>query len=106
MSDLQCPATFHVVGPAASPDRELLDGAPVAAVYAGSGRRPPWDDVDGQTRPLPAGPLSTALDDLSDLHRGCHVLVLPGEVEAPLRDETDVVRVRIDADGRTIDRPA
>lgn len=109
MSDLQCPATFHVFGPAALPENlDLVHGAPIAAVHAAPGRD--LTDVaagPAEPDPWPRGdrPLWEVLEDLADLHRGRHVLVLAGRVEAPLESPGDVLVARLDADGRTVSRP-
>ncbi|MDO5628938.1 MAG: hypothetical protein Q4G43_11515 [Mobilicoccus sp.] len=100
MSDLQCPATFHLLGPGvAPPARDVVHGAPVAAVYAAPGRG--GEDAE----PLDSSDLIACLDDLADLHRGEHVLILAGEVAWPLRDSTDEAVVRIDADGWSVSSP-
>lgn len=104
MSDLQCPATFHVVGPGVTPERhDLVHGAPIAAVHAAVERRPEGANVEvaelDEDRPL-----DVVLVELSDLYRGLHVLVLPGVVSPPVHDPSDELVVRIDADGRSIER--
>lgn len=107
MSDLQCPATFHVLGPDASrsvADR-LLDGAGLAAVHAGAGVHA--GDGESTHEPLDeTRPLWDVLGELSDLYRGCHVLILPSRVTPPLTSTDDAVTVRIDADGRTVEHAA
>lgn len=112
MSDLQCPATFHVLGPGASrpvADR-LLDGAGVAAVHAGVGVHGAGVHAgDGESTHEPLDetrPLWDVLDELSDLYRGCHVLILPSTATPPLTSTDDAVTVRIDADGRTVEHAA
>lgn len=109
MSDLQCPATFHVFGPSRTPERfDLVHGAPIVAVYAAASRRSAVpEEVGDQTELLPLPEHDTfdaVLLDLSDLYRGCHVVVLTDEVGAPLRSEDDELVVRIDADGVAVDR--
>lgn len=124
MSDLQCPATFVVVGPGRpAPGEDPAE--PVAAVYVAPGRR--CEVRPGQARvstgragvgddarvaapdvseasDLGADPLWSVLEDLADLHRGCRVVVLPDRVEPPLAMADDVLIVRIDADGATVTR--
>jgi hypothetical protein len=121
MSDLQCPATFLVLG-TGDPDRPAPDlrHARLAAVYAvapdaevaariahGAGLRVRLlEEQPGTTYP-------DGLADLADLHRGETVLVVlrPGAVAAlaerggldPARDR--MIRVAVDADGWTV-RPA
>lgn len=134
MSDLQCPATFHVAGPGVPADRiaTLLGGAPVAAVYVGSVdarptepgsvySRPPGDTGAFDTGAFGAFDIAAfdaaaehldetralweVLEELSDLHRGAHVVVRPTQVVPPLTGAGDAVTVRIDADGRSVERP-
>ena len=109
MSDLQCPATFHVFGPVRTPERwDLVHGAPIVAVYAAPSRRGAETDNEREGAdllPLPiADTLDAALIDLSDLYRGEHVVVLATEISPPLRAEDDELVVRIDADGMAVDR--
>ena len=97
MSDLQCPATFLVVGPArACPAEDPAE--PVAAVHAAPGREVPG------CAPLEDGPLWSVLADLADLYRGCRVVVLAARVEPPLTTADAAVLVRIDADGASLAR--
>lgn len=112
MSDLQCPATFLVAGPAAWPDPGALQEAGVAAVYAAPARAEPAAALAARlsatATPIEGGPgrpLLAVLDELADLHRGSTCLVLAGALEPPLRADDEVVRVRIDADGRAVERP-
>lgn len=107
MSDLQCPATFHVAGPQAPVHGPASwSEVPVAAVFVGAGR--PSTQVsahDGPAEELPAGRvLWDVLEELADEYRGRHVLVLPAEVSAPLTGPQDAVVVRIDADGASVGR--
>lgn len=106
MSDLQCPATFHVFGPAAVPEARV-HAAPVAAVHAAPGRDAAHVAGSAEPDPWPRGDRSLweVLTELADLYRGRHVLVLPAHVEAPLESADDVVIVRLDADGRAVSRP-
>ncbi|MGZ5417544.1 MAG: hypothetical protein ACXWDI_10215 [Nocardioides sp.] len=118
MSDLQCPATFLVLGTGAA-DRPAPDlrHARLAAVYAvapdaevaariarEAGLPLRWlQEPSGTTYP-------DGLADLADLHRGETVLVVlrPGAVSAlaerggldPTRNR--VIRVAVDADGWTV----
>ena len=118
MSDLQCPASFLVLGTGgadrAAPD---LRHARLAAVYAVS----PDADVAARiahvaglpVRLLEEPPGTTypdGLDDLADLHRGETVVVVlrPGELASlaerggldPARDR--VLQLAVDADGWTV----
>lgn len=105
MSDLQCPATFHVFGPSCAPERlDLVHGAPIVAVHAADSRR---TDIRDSTEVLSlpeCGNFDATLLDLSDLYRGCHAVVLAAEVHLPLRSADDEIVVRIDADGMAVER--
>lgn len=117
MSDLQCPATFLVAGPAARPDAGVLVEAGIAALFAEPERLAEAERIaapisagvapiaiaDERDPPPWGGALLAKLDELSDLHRGQTCLVLLGRVRPPLGGPGDVVRVRIDADGRTLE---
>lgn len=120
MSDLQCPARFLLVAPAASA-AERLRHERVAAVYAGPDGSASADELSAEElgralgapvrRPGPAvdlgavlarepGPLA-ALEDLADLHRGETVVVVAAG--PPDRDVgRDLVEVLVDADGITV----
>ena len=118
MSDLQCPATFLVLGTggAARPAPELRQ-ARLAAVYAVT----PDADVAAwiaREAGLPVRPLEESagttypdgLADLADLHRGeTVVVVLPTRAVSALAERggldparNRVIRVAVDADGWTV----
>ena len=117
MSDLQCPATFLVLG---SADPRALEGvrdarlaaayavpearARVAAALGGTGPQVTTLDLDGST-------YAAALEGLADLHRGETVLVvLPEDAPAALAGRGDrspapageVLEVAVDADGWSV----
>lgn len=107
MSDLQCPATFHVAGPQVPVHGPASwTEVPVAAAFVGAGRHSAQVSAqDGPTEQIPAArALWDVLEELADEYRGRHVLVLPAEVSAPLTGPQDAVVVRIDADGASVGR--
>lgn len=112
MSDLQCPATFYVLGPghddAAAPVLPVdPDCARIAVVRCAPGReavaRPLAEAlgcgmlIDG----LLAGDVPAALLELSDLHRGESLVVLPAG-GYPGRPDDRWLHVRIDSDGTVV----
>jgi hypothetical protein len=117
MSDLQCPATFLVLGPAGTEAVGRLAGTRLAAVYAVPEGREVATAVAGISD-LPVSALepdgssyAAARDGLADLHRGETVLVvLPEAVASTLAGggedrETagaEVLEVAVDSDGWSV----
>ncbi len=91
MSDLQCPATFLVLGSAEPRALEGVSDARLSAAYAVPEARARVADALGETGPpvtaldLDGTTYVAALDGLADLHRGETVLVvLPEDAPAVL----------------------
>jgi hypothetical protein len=117
MSDLQCPATFLVLGSAEPRMLQRVSDTRLAAAYAVpearagvaaalGGTGPPVTalDLDGTT-------YAAALEGLADLHRGESVLVvLPEDAAAALSGRADgadtaagdILEVAVDADGWSV----
>lgn len=112
MSDLQCPATFYVLGPGTDAGSEVplpvgRDDARIAVV-----RCAPTREALGQRlaealdcglllEESLAGDVLSALADFSDLHRGESLVVLPAE-GYPGRPDDRWLSVRVDADGTAV----
>lgn len=117
MSDLQCPATFLVLGSAEPRALQAVSDARLAAAYAVPEARARVAAALGETGPpvtaldLDGTTYAAALDGLADLHRGETVLVvLPEDGPAALSGRADradraageVLEVAVDADGRSV----
>lgn len=112
MSDLQCPATFLVTGPAATEAAARLAGTRLAAAYAvpeglavaaaaAAGLPVASLELDGTS-------YAAVLEDLADVHRGETVLVvLPEHAVETLAGGAatgpdGVLQVAVDGDGWSV----
>ena len=117
MSDLQCPATFLVLGPAGVTAAARVAGTRLAAAYATpEGRAVAAAAVGGSDLTVAALELDgtsyvAALEGLADVHRGETVLVvLPEVAAAALADAwgrraaapDEVLEVVVDGDGWSV----
>ena len=120
MSDLQCPATFLVLGSAEPRALEGVSDARLSAAYAVPEAQARVADALGETGPpvtaldLDGTTYVAALDGLADLHRGETVLVVLPEdapavlcgradrVAAEVLEVTEVLEVAVDADGWSV----
>lgn len=112
MSDLQCPASFLVTGPAATESARSLAGTRLAAAYAvaeGTAvARVAAGDVPVSPLGLDGTSYAAALEDLADLHRGETVLVvLPEQAVEILASGAGVgpdrvLQVAVDGDGWSV----
>lgn len=117
MSDLQCPATFLVLGSAGAVAAARVAGTRLAAAYATpEGREVAAAAVGGSDLSVAALELDgtsyvAALEGLADVHRGETVLVvLPEAAAAALADAVgrraeapdEVVEVAVNGDGWSV----
>ncbi len=111
MSDLQCPATFYVLGPGDGPGEEDAaplpagrDEARIALVRCAPGRAGLGEHLAGdlgcgvEVDESLAGDVRAVLVDIADLHRGESVVVLPASAY-PGRPPQRWLRVRVDSHG-------
>ena len=114
MSDLQCPATFLVLGSAEPRALQGVSGTRLAAAYAVPEAQERVVAALGEAGPpvtaldLDGTAYAAALEGLADLHRGETVLVvLPEDAAASLSGRADgvpgeVLEVAVDADGWSV----
>lgn len=112
MSDLQCPVTILLVPPGVRAAPPTADEAPTALVYAPAGRSDEAEAIAAARRSVvrrddglgsgDATALATALEELSDLHRGETIVALAQGLP-PGCPAGRVTRVRIDGDGWAVE---
>jgi len=117
MSDLQCPATFLVLGPAGGDAVARLSGTRLAAAYAVPEGLDVATALAGESGPpvtaleLDTASYGSALAELADVHRGETVLVvvpravaavLAGRGEDEVGPVAEVLEVAVDSDGWSV----